>query len=570
MMLQCWHHEPHSRPTFAQLCSILEDIRPEQVRAVSSAIRDTQPGYLPHDVGHVMTVLDKNLDGPDTWRGVLDHNGHVGLFHPSKTVAFFGQAPKSSSFAKNLDFFNSSKLSKKRLSRELISTPQASRLEDNSDMVPLISSVPITPTKPANRMGHTIGYIRDKSSTSTFGVPVQDAKHEYHCIDDKENDDEDDLFKPLDLGPSMLDEVLSEIGGTGQDKKTDTKKEQLKDIVSNTLHMRRHKKKQLATVKPIKASDEKALESAIAMANALASKSMHDIDKRSDFDSSPLDSPSKKFSFFFPSSNPNHQKSSPKAERRSFLSKKKLPEISDQERNAYKELVGECESLPPLTKLGAPISQSIACFPTSWSSPEHQDHFLQISPPPGPAPEVPTMLDNNPLPLPPRNHTLNRSNPPKRHVRKNPLIVPSAMVSNMLRNEETVEKRKEHVPHIDNAFDHVLEQSIDALDNIGDEGGEEALFLDQQGAMAASGSPRKDADCDEVRIMMKVLGRCANAGDCFNALHMTQWDMHHAIKFVKLKNLIKANVSNEDMLTRLHIENWDVAKAASSIMKNLQ
>ena len=49
---------------------------------MSSAIRDTLPGYLPHDVGHVMTVLDKNVDGPDTWRGVLDHNGHVGLFHP--------------------------------------------------------------------------------------------------------------------------------------------------------------------------------------------------------------------------------------------------------------------------------------------------------------------------------------------------------------------------------------------------------------------------------------------------------------------------------------------------------
>ena len=114
------------------------------------------------------------------------------------------------------------------------------------------------------------------------------------------------------------------------------------------------------------------------------------------------------------------------------------------------------------------------------------------------------------------------------------------------------------------AFDHVLEQSIDALDNIGDEGGEEALFSDQAGAVS------RDPDCDEVRIMMKVLGRCANAGDCFNALHMTQWNMHHAIKFVKLKNLIKANVSSEDMLTRLHIENWNVAKAANSIMKNLQ
>ena len=63
-------------------------------------------------------------------------------------------------------------------------------------------------------------------------------------------------------------------------KSSDTKKD-LKERVSNTLNIRRHKKKQLATVKPIKASDEKALESAIAMANALASKSMHDIDKKS-------------------------------------------------------------------------------------------------------------------------------------------------------------------------------------------------------------------------------------------------------------------------------------------------
>ena len=94
-------------------------------------------------------------------------------------------------------------------------------------------------------------------------------------------------------------------------KKSDTKKD-LKELVSNTLNIRRHKKKQLATVKPIKASDEKALESAIAMANALASKSMHDIDKKSMeqfYEHSPgrspitPNSPSKKFSFFFPNVN---------------------------------------------------------------------------------------------------------------------------------------------------------------------------------------------------------------------------------------------------------------------------
>ena len=61
-----------------------------------------------------------------------------------------------------------------------------------------------------------------------------------------------------------------------------------------------------------KASDEKALESAIAMTNALASKSMHDIDKKSMeqfYEHSPgrspitPTSPSKKFSFFFPTVN---------------------------------------------------------------------------------------------------------------------------------------------------------------------------------------------------------------------------------------------------------------------------
>jgi hypothetical protein len=65
----------------------------------------------------------------------------------------------------------------------------------------------------------------------------------------------------------------------------------------------------LATVKPIKASDERTLEKAIEMANALASKSMHELDKRTMdhfYDSSPApspltpNSPTKRFSFWFP------------------------------------------------------------------------------------------------------------------------------------------------------------------------------------------------------------------------------------------------------------------------------
>ena len=64
----------------------------------------------------------------------------------------------------------------------------------------------------------------------------------------------------------------------------------------------------------------------------------------------------------------------------------------------YRALVGESESLPPLTKLVASptMSQSLACIPTSWN--EQPDHFLQLSPPPSiPAPPCPqyTVSKNN-------------------------------------------------------------------------------------------------------------------------------------------------------------------------------
>jgi len=82
------------------------------------------------------------------------------------------------------------------------------------------------------------------------------------------------------------------------------------DLVSTTL--KKHKKhKQQATVKPIKASDERKMDEAIAMANMLASKSMHDLDKRHEEDgflsnhhggdhATTPNSASKKFHFRFP------------------------------------------------------------------------------------------------------------------------------------------------------------------------------------------------------------------------------------------------------------------------------
>ena len=43
----------------------------------------------------------------------------------------------------------------------------------------------------------------------TGAIDNKSEKHEYHSISDNEDDD---FFKPLDLGPSLMDEVFSELG----------------------------------------------------------------------------------------------------------------------------------------------------------------------------------------------------------------------------------------------------------------------------------------------------------------------------------------------------------------------
>ncbi len=408
------------------------------------------------------------------------HTGHISLdgSHFGNTLGYKVPPLKSSS--------GSPKLS--RLSRTN---------SDTSELAPLITtsgnsskSFASTSTKPS-RMGHTIGYIRDRTSNSSsnavFGNSSQTAaairsdstdlakrneKHEYHFISDNdvEEDDEDELFKkPLaGLGSSsLLDEVLDELDSSEKlkvpgDAELDADNEgrskgnhlagglsksrkDLRELVSSTLNLKKNKKKQLATVKPIKASDEKALDNAINLAHALASKSMHDLDKRttdSFYDQSPgrspltPNSPSKKFTFFFPSSGGNK---SPKAERKPFSEEARShsdiqSNLSSQEKEAYKALVG-ADSMPPLSKLSPPESPPVQM---PMAMPISDGAMGGLPPPPDPPTARVVHVANvqNPLPLPPKstNHQLYKMQSQKRHVRKNPLIVPTGMVSNLIRN----------------------------------------------------------------------------------------------------------------------------------------
>ena len=89
-------------------------------------------GFLEFEVGSVITILDKTSD---LWSGVRDETGHVGLFMPSQTVTYLGTIPKNSVSTPNSNSGNSSNnfgnifnsaasRNKKRLSRELIQSPQ--------------------------------------------------------------------------------------------------------------------------------------------------------------------------------------------------------------------------------------------------------------------------------------------------------------------------------------------------------------------------------------------------------------------------------------------------------------
>ena len=88
-------------------------------------------GFLEFEVGSVITILDKTSD---LWSGVRDETGHVGLFMPSQTVTYLGTIPKNSVSTPNNsgnssnnfgNIFNSAaSRNKKRLSRELIQSPQ--------------------------------------------------------------------------------------------------------------------------------------------------------------------------------------------------------------------------------------------------------------------------------------------------------------------------------------------------------------------------------------------------------------------------------------------------------------
>ncbi|XP_069807992.1 non-receptor tyrosine-protein kinase TNK1-like isoform X3 [Dendropsophus ebraccatus] len=79
VMMKCWAPKPEHRPNFSSLMTLIQEVRPVEVRVLQEVM---DPTLLRLDAGDVVTVIDA---GPDSqlWRGQNRRTLKVGQFPPS-------------------------------------------------------------------------------------------------------------------------------------------------------------------------------------------------------------------------------------------------------------------------------------------------------------------------------------------------------------------------------------------------------------------------------------------------------------------------------------------------------
>ncbi|XP_064641830.1 activated Cdc42 kinase-like isoform X2 [Lineus longissimus] len=88
-------------------------------------------------------------------------------------------------------------------------------------------------------------------------------------------------------------------------------------------------------------------------------------------------------------------------------------------------------------------------------------------------------------------------------------------------------------------------------------------------ALDKGDSKEQTSACDEVRLMQRVLSKEVTIGDCLNALDETRWDVHNAIKYVKLRQVLSLQCGDIDVCKEALLRsNWDVAKAANFMIEH--
>ncbi|XP_056634677.1 activated Cdc42 kinase-like isoform X2 [Diorhabda sublineata] len=468
LMLDCWRHEAAGRPRFADIGPILADSRPEQVQAKISS--NEGPHMLTYRVGDVITVLDKKSNHP-LWKGA-SASGKTGLFDPVNVVAYLGSDLPGSSFLRS-DSTRSS--ARRKLRSEMISAPQGdfkhtghvgldgayfgdlSWMDGSKGNYGTVPTQVVAPYRPHKDL--EAAPLLESDSVPVPADLLQD--HEYHEISDEENTPSPNL----DLGPSLMAEMEMMFSslGTRSNSSIDHEGSNRSNELREKLNAKTRKQ---ATVKPISAHDQKTLDTAIAIANEITSRSMS-----APAPTTPASPNKKKFSFKFPSVH-DHDKHN---ERRNFseeaLSTSDLQsKVTQEAQMAYQGLVESPSSdvtqlmvTNPLRILrsGHPVintrtrssslastlppkmGRTVSSIPDNLNGQQEFSHATlprQTQPTHSAAPRSKPVYqkDENPIPLPPRDKSKALLAAKPRHTRKHPLIIPPTSLQRTLDKVNTV------------------------------------------------------------------------------------------------------------------------------------
>ncbi|CAB3225083.1 unnamed protein product [Arctia plantaginis] len=526
---------------------------------------------------------------------------------------------------------------------------------------------------------HKVKYatLGRQSKTETGAVPKTEEVHEYHEISDNDTMDSTSVSKSEDLptassadfSQSLIDEMESLFRNLDTARRRDEPSTSIKNpegtmTSKKTQTLTKSDKKRLSppsTMKPMSAHDVKTLNTAVALANEITSKSMNDLGmERPKYPHSPNDR--SKFHFKFPLSLHQHghhshepekdKDNTGKQERRNFSEEaKSVPDIQStltaESKMAYTSLIEEpTPSTSLMTHLAKESTMKPSTIPKPGSHSSHvQFHSLQKSM--QRTTRLPFYRDeefqqhaDNPLPLPPRTTKPKLIDKP-RHVRKYPLRIPGEYkppvesnetppiiyqnTTHPLKREQKAMPPPAEVKSIDvldghdpskpatnpftndpgpvsnpcaadlvipgpsganpfasYAFDDDVDIDIDIdLEVDSEESGEEteeagALVKDCKDHVSvedllefADQKPcgrQRGVESDEVRIMSKVFKKQVSPEECLEALELSDWNVHNAIKLVRVSVSVGTEVSLEDCSSELAKANGDITKASAVLV----
>lgn len=671
------HTKPYTPPE-KNVCYVSGSLSPHPVRQSARSIRSSllRSDVKRHTYTGKRTIQRSMISSP---QGDVKHTGHVGL-----DGAYFGDISfldpagcpprqvvtpyKPSEDLEQVPLINPN--SPSHLTGASGTTPYpmlASNKPDtrtDADEVDLSCDVKTRSLKKNRTLSEptTSKGILSKVRSATLGrshkgdnatVPKTDEVHEYHEISDTDTEGTaaslskserlalrpeslEVLKSTTDFSQSLLDELDSMFKNLETRKKEDTVVPSRPSEPSTRPHTltksERKKGFSTTTMKPMSAHDERNLDTAIAMANEITSKSMNDLE-----DKIPQSPSERKFNFRFGRSGhhstqnnePEREQSTGFQPRRNFSEEaKSVPDLAasltEESKLAYTSLI---EEPTPSTSLMTQIAKEAggilkaATIPKPARTSMVQFNSRTVGSPHHtrlPIAERHTEDTTfNVLPLPPRTTKPKLVDKP-RHVRRYPLklveepkpvTVHQQRPLNIYQNTKThskdttkpdesksvdvVDTAKDTNPFIStpgtsgaNPFGSYLDNEHDddeteldlhvESDTDSEEETHTKLAKESKDHVSvedllefADQKPcgrQRGVESDEVRIMSKVLKDEASQELCLEALELSGWNVHNAIKLVRVKVSVGTDVSFDKCHEQLQKTNGDIVKAVSMMV----